>query len=145
MTPCPTEGGYSALDAALREEVHAVDELDQAGLAAAGTQTLEAEIEAALAAAKSTERTGRGERVYTTREVAELLGKSPTWLYSATRQKLFRYSDGSAIEPLRVGSNGRRRYTGSMIRGMARSCLRHHVLNRREFEQVLAELSRTER
>jgi hypothetical protein len=32
-----------------------------------------------------------------------------------------------------------------MLRQMARSCLRTGLLDRREFEQVLAELSRTER
>jgi DNA-binding transcriptional MerR regulator len=87
----------------------------------------------------------RGERIYTTREAAGLLGKSPNWLYGALRGTLFHYSDGSPIEPLRVGSKGRRRYTGSMLRQMARSCLRTGLLDRREFEQVLAELSRTER
>lgn len=146
MSPCPTEGGYSEIDAALRNEVKAVDELDHAALAVAGSRTLGAEIEKALAgSAKSAERVCRGERIYTTREAAGLLGKSPNWLYGALRGKLFHYSDGSPIEPLRVGSKGRRRYTGSMLREMARSCLRNGVLDRREFEQVLAELSRTER
>ena len=146
MAPCPVDGGYSEIDSALRNEVRAVDQLDQAALAAAGAQTLGAEIELALAAAATTsERFCRGERIYTTREAAGLLGKSPTWLYGALRQKLFCYSDGSAVEPLRVGSSGRRRYTASMLRAMAKSCLRLGVVNRREFEQVLAELSRTER
>ena len=144
LSPCPVEGGYSEIDSALRNEVRAVDELDNAALAAAGSQTLGAEIEQALAAAKPAERACRGERIYTTREAAGLLGKSPNWLYSALRHKFFHYSDGSPIEPLRVGSQGRRRYTGSMLRGMAKTCLRHGVLNKREFERVLAELSRTE-
>jgi hypothetical protein len=145
LDPCPIEGGYSEIDVALRNEVRAVDELDNAALASAGSQTLGAEIEKALAAAKPAERVCRGERIYTTREAAGLLGKSPNWLYSALRHKLFHYSDGSPIEPLRVGSKGRRRYTGSMLREMAKSCLRHGVLDKREFAQVLAELSRTER
>lgn len=146
MSPCPTDGGFSEIDAALRSEVKAVDDLDHAALAAAGSRMLGAEIEKELAgAATSSERVCRGERIYTTREAAGLLGKSPNWLYGALRGKLFHYSDGSPIEPLRVGSQGRRRYTGSMLRQMARSCLRSGLLNRREFEQVLAELSRTER
>jgi hypothetical protein len=146
MSPCPTEGGYSEIDAALRDEVKAVDDLDHAALAAAGSHTLGAEIEKALAgSATSAERVCLGERIYTTREAAGLLGKSPNWLHRALHGKLFHYSDGSPIEPLRVGSRGRRRYTGSMLRQMARSCLRTGLLNRREFEQVLAELSRTER
>jgi hypothetical protein len=146
MAPCPTDGGYSEIDAALRSEVKAVDDLDHAALAAAGSRMLGAEIEEELAgSATSSERVCRGERIYTTREAAGLLGKSPNWLYGALRGKLFHYSDGSPIEPLRVGSKGRRRYTGSMLRQMARSCLRTGLLDRREFEQVLAELSRTER
>lgn len=145
MSPCPVEGGYSEIDMALRNEVRAVDDLDNAALAAAGSRSLGAEIEAALAAARRAERVCRGERIYTSREAAGLLGKSPDWLYSALRHKFFQYSDGSPIEPLRVGSRGRRRYTGSMLRQMAKSCLRHGVINKREFEQVLEELSRTER
>ncbi len=146
MTPCPTEGGFSEIDAALRCEVRAVDELDRAALALVGARTLGAEIEKALArAAKPSRPARRGERIYSTREAAGLLGKSPNWLYGALRDKLFHYSDGSLIEPLRVGARGRRRYTASMLRSMARSCLRSGVLNQREFAQVLAELSRTER
>lgn len=49
LDPCPTEGGYNEVDIALRTEVHAVDDLDNAALAAAGLCTLGAEIEAALA------------------------------------------------------------------------------------------------
>jgi hypothetical protein len=49
LEPSPTEGGYHEIDAALRKEVHAVDELDNAALASAGLRILGAEIEAALA------------------------------------------------------------------------------------------------
>jgi hypothetical protein len=48
LAPCP-EGGINAIDFALRLEVHAVDALDQAVLAAAGTGTLAKEIELFLA------------------------------------------------------------------------------------------------
>lgn len=48
LWPAPVEGGYSEIDIALRGEVRAVDELDRAALAAAGMQTLSAEIELAL-------------------------------------------------------------------------------------------------
>lgn len=145
MTPCPVDGGYSEIDAALRNEVRAVDELDRAGLAAAASRTLSDEIEAVLRTATPAERAVRGERIYTTREAAGMLGRSPTWLYGALRHKLFRYSDGSPVEPLRIGSNHRRRYTSSMLRAMARSCLRSGVMSKRELSQVLAELARTER
>jgi hypothetical protein len=76
MSPCPTDGGHSEIDAALRNEVKAVDDLDHAALAAAGSHTLGAEIEKALAgSATSAERVCLGERIYTTREAAGLLEK----------------------------------------------------------------------
>jgi hypothetical protein len=50
LTPCP-EAGVNAVDYALRQEVHAVDDLDQAVLAAAGFRTLAEEIELVLAEA----------------------------------------------------------------------------------------------
>jgi hypothetical protein len=40
LTPCPTGGGMSEIDFALRSEVQAVDNLDRAALAAAGAETL---------------------------------------------------------------------------------------------------------
>ena len=51
LWPCPTTGGMSEADFALRREVQAVDDLDHAALAAAGFQTLGKEIEVALAEA----------------------------------------------------------------------------------------------
>jgi hypothetical protein len=51
LTPCPTRGGMSEIDFALRSEVQAVDNLDRAALAAAGAETLGREIEVALGAA----------------------------------------------------------------------------------------------
>jgi hypothetical protein len=144
MSPCPTEGGYSAIDAALRDEVKAVDDLDQAALARSASRTLGAEIEAALA--KGAQHPARrGERIYSTRETAGLLGQPVNWISWALREDFFTYADDSPIEPLRVGRNRRRRFTVSMIREMAKSCQRRGVLNRRECERVLAELSRTER
>lgn len=50
VEPCPTEGGTTEIDYALRAEVRAVDDLDRAALAAAGTSILEREIEVALVA-----------------------------------------------------------------------------------------------
>jgi hypothetical protein len=50
LAPCPSSGGMNEVDFALRSEVHAVDGLDHAALAVAGICTLEAEIEATLAA-----------------------------------------------------------------------------------------------
>ena len=146
MSPCPTEGGYSALDAALREEVKAVDDLDIAALAAAGSRTLTAEIEANLArSAGRSDRVCRGERIYSTREAAGLLGQPVNWITWALRKDFFTYADDSPIEPLHVGRGRRRRFTVGMLREMAKSCHRQGVLNERECERLLAELSRTPR
>ena len=48
LWPCPTTGGINEMDFALRREVHAVDGLDIAALAAVGFQTLGTEIELGL-------------------------------------------------------------------------------------------------
>jgi hypothetical protein len=48
LWPCPTTGGMNEADFALRREVQAVDDLDDAALAAVGVQTLSKEIELAL-------------------------------------------------------------------------------------------------
>ncbi|OBA81090.1 hypothetical protein A9W99_14590 [Mycobacterium sp. 1164966.3] len=54
IEPCPTSGGFSEIDFALRREVQAVDELDNAALAIAGIESLSREIELALAASSTT-------------------------------------------------------------------------------------------
>jgi hypothetical protein len=53
LDPCPVTGGYSEVDFALRREVHAVDELDNAALAALGAESLSREVELALTAASA--------------------------------------------------------------------------------------------
>lgn len=53
LDACPTTGGASEIDFALRREVQYVDALDQAALAAVGAQSLGREIEAALSAASA--------------------------------------------------------------------------------------------
>ena len=145
MSPSPVEGGYSAIDTALRDEVRAVDVLDQAALASVGLNTLGDEIEAALASAAPGGASCRGELIYSAKEAAELLGQSPRWISYGLREGIFTYRDGHPIEPLRIGRDGRRRFTGSMVRGMARSSHRLGVRNRRQLDQVLSELSRTAR
>lgn len=50
LWPCPTAGGFNEIDLALRREVQAVDELDNAALAIGGSRALVEEIEKALAA-----------------------------------------------------------------------------------------------
>lgn len=51
LWPCPTTGGFSDVDLALRREVQVVDDLDNAAVAAAGAESLGREIELALVAA----------------------------------------------------------------------------------------------
>ena len=58
LTPCPTTGGMSEIDFALRSEVQAVDGLDRAALAAGGIETLANEIEQELVAAARSEQEG---------------------------------------------------------------------------------------
>lgn len=50
VAPCATTGGWSEIDYALRREVQAVDDLDNAVLAVLGTESLAREIELALTA-----------------------------------------------------------------------------------------------
>jgi len=54
LTPCPTTGGTSAVDFALRAEVQAVDNLNRAALAAGAVETLEMEIAESLIASAGT-------------------------------------------------------------------------------------------
>ncbi|MGI9125754.1 MAG: hypothetical protein ACR2JM_13535 [Mycobacterium sp.] len=147
LEPCPIEGGYSAVDAALREEVRCVDELDIAALAAAGVRTLGVEIETFLSAAASAsprepdddpECEGIGhESYFSTAEVAAYLGKSADWVSRGLRQKAFAYPDGSLVHPIQAGRGGRRKFTVAMMRAIAWSSYRRGVLNKQELETVL--------
>jgi len=62
LEPCPTAGGFSEIDFALRREVQAVDELDNAALAVAGAESLSREIELALVASGATAPVGSAAR-----------------------------------------------------------------------------------
>lgn len=137
LAPSPTEGGYNEIDAALRKEVRAVDELDFAALASAGMSTLGAEIEAVLAA--------DDEQYFSTEQAAGFFGKSVSWLYRTMRQQVYSYPDGEFIEPLLIGKGRGWRFTLTMLREMARSGHRRGVLDDRQFDRVLGELARVER
>ena len=144
LLPCPTEGGYHEVDAALRKEVWAVDELDHAALASAGLRTLGAEIEAALSdGSEPPDRFGCDETYFSTAEAARFFGKSPSWLSRAVRDGVLTYPDGSPIEPLRVGASGRLRFTTAVLRDIAHACHRRGTLCRRQLDAVLAQLAGT--
>lgn len=143
LTPCPTEGGYHEVDAALRKEVWAVDELDNAALAAAGLRTLGAEIEEALADGRAPAgRSWCAETYFSTAEAAQVLGRSAAWLTRSVRERVFTHPDGSPIVVLRVG--GRLRLTSSVLRDIAQCCHRRGVLSRRQRDTALMRLSRAE-
>ena len=145
LEPCPTEGGYHEVDAALRKEVHAVDELDHAALASAGLRTLGAEIEAALAdTSVLSDRFGCDEAYFSTAEAARFFGKPAAWLSRGVRDGVFTNPDGAPIEPLRVGRAGRLRFTLPVLRDIAHSCHRRGALSRRRRDGVLAALSHAE-
>jgi hypothetical protein len=154
LEPCAMDGGFSPIDYALRMEVKAVDALGFAALASAGMQTLGVEIERALLdpahqptpvcdVAPPTA-TAVGEKFYSTADVARFFGKSVQWVYWAMRTGVFIQPDGTPIEPIRVGRNGRRRFTLSVLRDMARSCYRRGIVSEEELLDLLAVLARAE-
>lgn len=151
LEPCPIEGGYSAVDAALREEVRAVDALDFAALADAGVRTLGVEIEVALhhsdrephedPAEEPAFDDWGAETYFGTAEVAAYLGKSADWVSRGLRRQAFTYPDGSVVRPLQSGRRGRRRFTVAMMRAIAWSSYRSGGLSRRQLEETLESLS----
>lgn len=147
MAPCPVQGGINEVDAALRSEVRAVYALDDAAMAVAGMHTLGAEIEAALAQADEQLDAviHPKERYLSTAEAAALFGKSRGRVSRGLREGAFRYADGAAVEPIRIGNGGRHRFSVPMLRAMAWSAYRRGGLSPQQLEEVLAELSRSER
>lgn len=145
LLPCPTEGGYNEVDAALRKEVYAVGELDHAALAFAGARTLSDEIETALAGSPvPPDRFAAEETYYSTAEAARMFGKSADWVARGVREGKFTYPDGSPIEPLRVGKARQFRFTPAVLRDIARSSHHRGSLSRRQRDRVLAALARAE-
>jgi hypothetical protein len=145
---CPAEGGYNAIDMALRHEVRTVDALDHAVMAAAAVETLSTEIDAALANAGSPSRNGTADADVTyfcTADVAKLFGKSRQWVTWALRNNVFVRKDGTPIEPVRLGKSTRRRFTPPLLRDMAKAAYRRGILDEVELEGVLGELARVER
>ncbi|WP_293306495.1 hypothetical protein [Mycolicibacterium sp.] len=170
LEPCTTDGGFNPIDFALRQEVKIVDELSYAVISAAGITTLDAEIERALDAAithpgepmardeaedcdagdcdagdcELPDPAEVGEKYYSTSEVARFFGRSAQWVYWAMRTGVFTQSDGTVIEPLRIGKSGRRRFTVPVLRDMARACYRRGIVSEHELLNLLSVLARAE-
>jgi hypothetical protein len=153
LVPCPVEGGYSAIDAALRAEVRAVDALDFAALASAGVRTLGIEIEMALAMPGERSAVpaepedeppfdeGAPAMHFSTAEVAAYLGRSSDWISRGLRNRDFTYPDGSVVMPLQAGRGGRRRFTVAMMRAIAWSSYRRGTLSQPQLNAVLVRLA----
>lgn len=152
----PSDGGFNEIDFALRAEVRAVDDIDNAVIAVAGVTTLGAAIEQALTQARTpaapTAAPGgapvaapvaapAGERFYGTGEVARFLGQSVRWLTWALREGVFVRPDGSLIEPIRVGRNRRRRFSVPVLRDMTLSCYRRGILSEDQMLDLLSVLA----
>lgn len=165
LEPCPLDGGFNSIDFALREEVRSVDELDYAAMANAGVGNLFTEIARELKFPRQVhteapdsdqpdecdeydecdepaEPTAVGEKYYSTAEVARFFGKSNQWVYWAMRTGVFTDKDGTRIEPIRIGKNGRRRFTLPVLRAMARACYRRGIVSEDELLDLLAVLAR---
>jgi hypothetical protein len=143
---CPTQGGYNAIDMALRHEVRTVDALDHAAIAAAGVQKLGVEIDALLAEGASRNTSAEPDVTYFgTADVAKLFRKSQNWVRWALRNNVFMRKDGTPIEPLRLGKSSRRRFTVPLLHDMAKAAYRRGILDEVELEGVLGELARVER
>ena len=152
LEPCTTDGGFSAIDYALRMEVRAVDELGFAALAQAAARTLGMEIEVALMQAAEHPAEPEppvpaaiGEKVYSTAEVAELFGRSAAWVYRAMRTGVFTRPDGTPIEPQRIGKSGRRRFTLPVLHDMAKACYRRGIFSEDELLVLLSVLECAEK
>jgi len=167
LEPCNTDGGFNPIDSALRMEVRAVDGLDFAAIAGAGVNTLGAEIERALAEdrpadepvdhpdepectghlprpaprrARAVKTPGQGEKHYGTGEVARFFGKSVQWVTAALRNNDFVREDGSIIEPVRIGTGRRRRFSLTDLDEMLRSCYRRGLVTEDEYLSLIAAL-----
>jgi hypothetical protein len=143
---CPAQGGYNAIDMALRHEVRTVDVLDHAAIAAAGVQKLGVEIDALLAEGSSRNASAEPDVTYFgTADVARLFRKSQNWVRWALRNNVFLRKDGTPITPVRVGESSRRRFTLPLLHDMAKAAYRRGILDEVELEGVLGELARVER
>lgn len=88
------------------------------------------------------------EQVYSTNDVADFFDRSNQWLYWGLRDKdangnpitpVFTYEDGTPIIPERVGDPelGRRRFTLTIIKEIARSSYRRGNLKEDDLKKVL--------
>lgn len=151
LAPCPAGGGINELDAALRNEVRAVNALADAAIVSIAAPTVIAEIEHVVANIdlyptdyQPIEDEEPEERIYRTGDVAFLLRKSRRWVRRGLREGLFVDFDGAPVEPLRTGK-GKLRFTRGMLWAMAWSARMADAVESRCVKEVLAELDRGRR
>jgi hypothetical protein len=83
------------------------------------------------------------EKTYSTRGAAELIGRSPQWIYWGLKPSedgggdIFRTDDGQPIRPSHVGGKGRRRYTLPLVREMAIAAYKRGNLSEQMLETAL--------
>ncbi|WP_137725888.1 hypothetical protein [Prescottella subtropica] len=79
---------------------------------------------------------------YSTTDVAGLFGKTPQWVYWVLRGGVTR-SDGSLIEPERVGKSARRRFTLADIEDITVALYYRGTLSGDNARRVIAALDET--
>jgi hypothetical protein len=86
------------------------------------------------------------EKVYSTSKAAAFFGRSTQWIYwglrkdPTTNEQVFNYKDGTPIEPERINSIGKRRFTLPLIREIALSCYRRGNVTEDELEAIMAKI-----
>jgi hypothetical protein len=77
--------------------------------------------------------------VFSTSEAAEFFDRSNQWLYWGLREGVFTRSDGTPIDPERIGDpdSGRRRFTIPIIREIAKSSYRRGNLNPDQLKTIM--------
>jgi hypothetical protein len=77
--------------------------------------------------------------IFSTSEAAEFFDRSNQWLYWGLREKVFVRSDGTPIDPDRIGDpvSGRRRFTIPIIKEIAKSCYRRGNLTPDQLKSVM--------
>jgi hypothetical protein len=86
------------------------------------------------------------EPCFSTSEAAEFFDRSNQWLYWGLREGVFTRTDGTPIDPERIGDpvTGRRRFTIPIIREIAKSSYRRGNLNPDQLKTIMRRVRYTE-